>query len=35
VWNVAEHHADAMAALGAMAAGPNYGTTVMPLHGWK
>jgi hypothetical protein len=28
-----DDHAGAMAALGAMAAGPNYGTNVVPLHG--
>jgi hypothetical protein len=29
----ADDHADAMAALGAMEAGPNYGENVVPLHG--
>jgi integrase len=28
-----DDHADAMAALGAMAAPPNYGANVVPLHG--
>jgi hypothetical protein len=28
-----DDHTDAMAALGAIEAGPNYGENVVPLHG--